>query len=144
MRENTKTYGVAPSGHPPSVFGTEHEPAKAAAARSNINRAFGDATPEQLHLLEGDLLKTLPAAGIPDGTIDALLLDIWTPMAMPTLRIVLPMLRKGAIIITDNTRAAAEGYKELLEFIRSNENGFGTITLPFSGGFELSVYFGAN
>jgi len=31
-------------------------------------------------------------------------------------------------------------YKDFLAYIRNPENGFKTLTVPFSGGLELSVY----
>jgi hypothetical protein len=31
-------------------------------------------------------------------------------------------------------------YKEFLQYIRNPENGFRTMTVPFSGGLEVSVY----
>lgn len=65
---------------------------------------------------------------------------VWTPMALPTLKTVLPKLRHGAVVLADNTAQAADGYKEYLAFIRAPENCFRTITLPYSNGFEMSVY----
>ena len=50
------------------------------------------------------------------------------------------MLRYGAVILTDNTISGAEGYKELLEYLQAPENGFRNLTLPYSNGFEMSVY----
>jgi len=61
-------------------------------------------------------------------------------MALPTLKIVKPRLRNGAVVVTDNTKMAKPLYKEFLQYIYNPENGFKTLTLPFSGGLELSVY----
>ena len=61
-------------------------------------------------------------------------------MALPTLKVVQPKLRHGAVIITDNTIGSAEGYKDLLGYIRDPQNGFTTMTLPFYKGLEMSVY----
>lgn len=65
---------------------------------------------------------------------------VWTPMALPTLKLVQPKLRYGAVVVADNTLSSAEGYKELLEYVRAPESGFSTLTLPYKGGLEMSVY----
>ena len=71
------TANSASSKNPTAVvYGTENEPKKAALALAHAREAFGQ-IPTQLSLLEGDLLETLPAANIEDGSIDCLLLDIW-------------------------------------------------------------------
>lgn len=53
---------------------------------------------------------------------------------------VLPKLRHGTIVLVDNTISGAEGYKDLLSFLRAPENGFQNTTLPYNNGFEMSVY----
>ena len=67
---------------------------------------------------------------------------VWSVLALPTLKTVLPKLRRGAVVLTDNTISGAEGYKDLLAFLRAPENGFQNITLPYTNGFEMSVYRG--
>ena len=44
------------------------------------------------------------------------------------------------MIVTDNTKMAKSLYKDLLDYLHKEENGFRTLTLPFRGGLELSVY----
>src|SRR5690606_29751052 len=61
------------------VIGTEHEPAKAAAARAHFAEA---GLSEFVDLREGDLRETLRDPG---GPVDFLLLDIWAPLARPAL-----------------------------------------------------------
>lgn len=68
------------------------------------------------------------------------LVIVWSALALPTLKTVLPRLRYGAVVLTDNTISSAKGYADLLEFLRDSENGFRNLTLPFSNGFEMSVY----
>ena len=65
---------------------------------------------------------------------------VWTPLALPTLKVVQPHLKHGAVIITDNTVSAASGYEELLNYLRDPNGSFRTLTLPFSNGLELSVF----
>jgi hypothetical protein len=61
-------------------------------------------------------------------------------MALPALKLVLPKLRYGGIVITDNPIASAERYADLLGFMRDPANGFSNLTLPYSKGLEMSVY----
>merc|ERR1712225_61162 len=100
------------------VIATEKEHAKAVRAREYWKEAGDEVEP----------------------WIELLLLDIWTPLALPTLKIVQPRLKRGAVVITDNVSVAKFLYKEFLEYIRRPENGFRTLTIPFSGGLEVSVY----
>lgn len=65
---------------------------------------------------------------------------VWSALALPTLKTIKPNLRDGAVILTDNIIFGAEGYKDLLEYFRAPENGFQNLTLPYTNGFEMSVY----
>ncbi|MFI4976711.1 MAG: O-methyltransferase [Caulobacterales bacterium] len=123
-------------GAPGVVIGTEHEPAKAAAARENFAAA---GLAEFVDLREGDLRETLKDTG---GPVDFMLLDIWVEMARPALELVAPRLRPGAIVVADNTAAVREPYRAYFEFLSDPANGFRTMTLPFEGGLELSVRTG--
>ncbi|GFF26532.1 hypothetical protein IFM46972_01817 [Aspergillus udagawae] len=121
------------------VIATEKEASKAAKARENW-RIAGQEVEPWIKLLEGDLLETLPNELNNMDSIDMLLLDIWTPLALPTLQLLKPKLRPGAIVITDLTQIARGLYKELLDYIHDPKNGFRTMTTPFSGGLEMTVY----
>lgn len=66
--------------------------------------------------------------------------SVWPPMALPALKLVLPALRYGAVVITDNSARAADRYKDLLGYLRAPENGFRNLTLPYNNGLEMSVY----
>lgn len=61
-------------------------------------------------------------------------------MALPTLKIIQPRLKRGAVVIADNTSSFKILYKDLLEYLRNPENGFRNLTVPFSGGLEVAVY----
>ncbi|KAK2756775.1 hypothetical protein FQN54_005221 [Arachnomyces sp. PD_36] len=126
----------AATGKSGVVIGTEKEKEKAEIARKYWAQC-GAAVEKEIDLREGDLLETLKE-GLPP--VDLLLLDIWSALALPTLKTVLPRLRPGAVILTDNTISGAKGYADLLGFLRSPENGFQNMTLPFTNGFEMSVY----
>lgn len=62
--------------------------------------------------------------------------------ACPALELVAPHLRRGAIVVCDNTADDRNDYRDYFEFIRSPDNGFRTMTLPFDGGLEFSVKCG--
>lgn len=126
----------AATGKSGVVIATEKEAQKAKIARGYWAQC-GEVVEQQIDLREGDIIETLKA-GLPQ--VDVLLLDIWSSLALPTLEIVQPHLRHGAVILADNTISSVEGYAEYLAYIREPENGFRTMTLPFNNGFEMSVY----
>ncbi|OAL47387.1 S-adenosyl-L-methionine-dependent methyltransferase [Pyrenochaeta sp. DS3sAY3a] len=129
----------AATGKAGGVIATEKEPEKAAIAKSYWKKCGSDVE-EQIDLRVGDLLETLKER-VPE--VDLLLLDIWSALALPTLKTILPKLRRGAVVLTDNTISGAEGYRDLLTFLRNPENGFQNTTLPYTNGFEMSVYLPA-
>ncbi|KAF2759668.1 S-adenosyl-L-methionine-dependent methyltransferase [Pseudovirgaria hyperparasitica] len=128
--------GHAKPVHPvrPKVIATEKESSKAEAARRNWKAAGVD---DVIDLRVGDLQETL-RDGI--GNVDFVLLDIWPYLAMPALELLLPQLNYGAVVVTDNVVHAAEGYSDLLGFLRGPEGPFESVTLPYHGGMEFSVY----
>lgn len=115
------------------VIGTEHEPAKAAAARANFEAA---GLAEFIDLREGDLRETLKVI---EGPVDFVLIDIWVEMARPALELIAPHLRPGAVIVADNTTQVRPAYARFFEFVEAPENGLRTMTLPFDGGLEFCV-----
>ena len=115
------------------VIGTEHEPEKARAARAYFEEA---GLTRFIDLREGDLRETLQQI---DGPVDFVLVDIWIPMARPALELVAPRLRPGAIVVCDNTEKDRVAYADYFAFINDPAQRFRTMTLPFSGGLEMSV-----
>ncbi|KAM0367354.1 hypothetical protein HYE67_005841 [Fusarium culmorum] len=124
---------------PGKVIATENEPTKAVWARENWGRA-GDDIEKFIELREGDLRETLKT-DLPEQ-VDFLLLDIWTPLALPTLKLVQPRMQPGATVVADNTDAAKSGYKELMAYLEDGANGFKISTVPYSGGLLVAVYVG--
>lgn len=114
------------------VIGTEYEPKKAQVARANFKEAGLD---EFIELREGDLRQTLQDVG---GPVDFMLIDIWE-VALPALELVSPHLRRGAIVVCDNTTAFADHYRDYFQFVNNPLNRFRTMTVPFEGGFEITV-----
>ena len=124
VRDNKVENGV--------VIGTEYEPMKVEIARANFKEA---GLTDFIDLREGDLRQTLQGIG---GPVDFMLVDIWE-VALPALEIVSPCLRPGAIVACDNTAVDAAEYHDYFEFVNDSRNRFRTMTVPFEGGFELSV-----
>src|ERR1700733_3739630 len=120
------------------VIGTEYEPEKARAARANFDEA---GLSSFIDLREGDLRETLRQI---EGPVDFMLVDIWIPMARPALELVAPHLRPRAVVTCDNTGREDEraAYADYFAFINDPAQGFQTMTLPFSGGLEMSVRLG--
>ncbi|EXJ77156.1 hypothetical protein A1O3_10314 [Capronia epimyces CBS 606.96] len=121
---------------PGVVIATENEKTKADKAREHW-KEVGDEITGCIQLREGDILQTLKH-DLPD--VDLLLLDIWAPIALSVLKLVQPRLRRGAVVIADNTIGAAPKYKDLLAYMRAPDSPFTNLTLPYSKGLELSVY----
>jgi predicted O-methyltransferase YrrM len=116
-----------------AVIGTEYEAAKANAAQRHFEASgFSDL----IDLRVGDLRETLRSI---EGRVDFMLIDIWTPMARPALELVAPHLRRGAIVIADNTMQFRAAYSDYFAFLSAPANRLSTMTLPFKGGLELSV-----
>jgi len=122
---------VAATGGTGVVIGTEYEPDKARAARAHFDRA---GLSRYIDLREGNLRETLRQIG---GPVDFMLMDIWIHMVRPALDLVTPHLRRGAIVVCDNTERYRDDYADFFVFIAAH--GFRTMTLPFDGGLELSV-----
>lgn len=124
---------IAAGGGGGMVIGTEYEPAKVKVARRYFDEA---GLSEYIDLREGDLRETLKT--VPND-VDFVLVDIWTPMSRPALELIAPRLRQGAIVVCDNTADDRNDYRRYFDYILDPRNGFRTMTLPFSGGFEFSV-----
>lgn len=115
------------------VIATEHEPAKAEAALANFTES---GLSELIDLRVGDLRDTLRSI---DSSVDFMLIDIWAAMARPALELVSPHLRRGAVILCDNTTAFRDHYQDYFGFLADSANRLSTMTLPFAGGLEMSV-----
>jgi predicted O-methyltransferase YrrM len=113
-----------------TVITTELEPTKAAVAAGNLARAGLD---DLVDLRAGDALETL--ADLP-GPVDVLLLDGWSELYLPVLRVVEPRLRPGALVIADDTDMLPEALGDYLAHVRGD--GYRSQHLPPGDGLELS------
>jgi predicted O-methyltransferase YrrM len=128
LRDNIRT-----SGGDGVVIGTEYEPDKLKAAQAHVDQA--DLT-RFVELRQGDLRETLKDL---DEPVDVVLIDIWIEMARPALELLSPLLKAGAVILCDNTQQYRSAYSDYFAFLNDPVNAFHTMTLPFTGGFEMSV-----
>lgn len=67
---------------------------------------------------------------------------VWTAFAVPTLKLVQPHLKIGAMIVADNVVKSQEGYKDVMAYLDDPVNGFKRTTAPYGGGLEIAVYVG--
>jgi catechol 2,3-dioxygenase-like lactoylglutathione lyase family enzyme len=65
---------------------------------------------------------------------------VWTPMVLPTLKLLEPRLRPGAVIVADNVVSSKEGYSDFLAYIKRLDSPYSTVTLPYPGGLSLSTF----
>ena len=118
-----------------TVIGAEYEPEKVKGARANFEAAGLSAF---IELHEGDLIEAFKKV---EGPIDFVLFDIWGDVVRPVLDLLSPHLRPGAVICADNTAGARgrEGYAPFFAAIDDPAYGLRTMTLPFEGGFVMTV-----
>lgn len=117
-----------------TVIGTEWESTKVVAAEKHLTEAGLN---DLVEIREGDLRETLKDVW---GPVDFVLMDVWVPMARPALDLLVPQLRRGAIIICDNVTSFRHEYRDYLALVRDPDAGFQSITLPYKGGLELSIW----
>jgi predicted O-methyltransferase YrrM len=118
------------------VISTEIEPGKHAAACKNLSDA-GLARFVDLRL--GDAEKTLVDV---EGPVDMVLLDGWKQLYLPVLELLVPKLRKGAVVFADNIYTFKKALAPYVEYVQSGDHGFRSITLPVADGFEFSTFLG--
>jgi predicted O-methyltransferase YrrM len=115
------------------VIGSEIDPRKVEAARRNVAEAgLADFT----EVREGDALETLVDAG---GVIDMVFLDGFPRLYLPLLRLLLPQLRSGAVLMADNIFTHRKIVAPFRVFLREPANGFVTTTLLLRYGVEYAV-----
>ena len=63
-------------------------------------------------------------------------------MVVPTLKLLEPKLRPGAVLICDNVVSSTQGYQAFFKHIKAPGAKYRSLTLPFSGGLEMVTYTG--
>lgn len=115
------------------LVSTEFIPAKAEAARSNLQMA---GLSDLVEIRLGDALETLK--GGVGSPIDVVLLDGAKNLYVPVLKLLEPTLAPRALIATDNTTDESP----YVAYVRNPANGFVSLGLPFRSGNELSLWLG--
>ena len=73
------------------------------------------------------------------GTVDLLFLDGWKLMYLDVLKLLMPNLRQGAVVLADDVTLFPVDVAAYLDYVRDPTNGFVTATLPLGDGIEYSV-----
>ncbi|MCA9709528.1 MAG: class I SAM-dependent methyltransferase [Myxococcales bacterium] len=115
------------------VITTEIEPSKCRATEHNLREAGLDA---YARVIEGDATKTLQDV---EGPIDLLFLDGWKDLYLTVLQMLLPRLRKGAVVIADNVRFPDA--RPYVDYVRDPSHGFISMSM-FKNSLEYSCWMG--
>jgi predicted O-methyltransferase YrrM len=115
------------------VIGSELEASKVAKANRHLAVA---GLAEFAEIRAGDALQTLCDVG---GAVDLLFLDGWKLMYPDVLKLLMPGLRQGAVVLADDVTLFPDDVSGYLAFVRDPGNGFVTATLPLGDGIEYSV-----
>ncbi|MFF3402271.1 O-methyltransferase [Streptomyces sp. NPDC002659] len=112
------------------VITTELSRDKIAAARRTFVETGLD---DVITVLEGDARETL--SGI-DGSADFVLLDGWKDLCLPVLRLLEPRMKPGTLVVADDVDLSS--LQPYLDYVRSPENGYQSVTFPVEDGMEIS------
>ncbi|MEH2168915.1 MAG: class I SAM-dependent methyltransferase [Nostoc sp.] len=115
------------------VIGTEIVHEKVVQARKNVAEA---GLQTYVDIREGDALETLKTF---NQTVDFVLIDGWTHLALDVLKILDPLIRPGGIVISDNVNTFKDSLKTYVEFLQNPANGYRSSTLNLKGGTEFSI-----
>jgi len=116
------------------VIGSELERNKwEEACASLADAGFSDCTEIRL----GDALQTL--ADVP-APIDLVLLDGWKELYIPVLKMLVPKLRRGSVVVADDIFRFRTALAPYVALMQSGTNGFRSTSLRMAGGLEYSVY----
>jgi predicted O-methyltransferase YrrM len=114
------------------VLSLEHDPAKAAAWRRNVDEA---GLTEWAELVEGDALETLPAI---DDVFDVVFLDAEKEDYERLFALAREKLEPGALVIADNVLSHAETLGAYSQ-ARQSDPTLSSVTVPLDRGLELTV-----
>jgi predicted O-methyltransferase YrrM len=114
-----------------SIVTLERSPSKIEMARKNLAKA---GIAEHVEIKEGEALATIRTL---PGPFDLVFLDADRPQYLAYLEEVVPKIRKGGLLVTDNVISHAEELKAFLGRVKSHPELF-SVTLPVGKGEELS------
>ena len=121
----------AARAHGGQVTTLEANPAKAALARENLDRA---GLLDVVDVREGRAADTL--ASLP-GPFDLVFLDADRPSYATYLDLALPRLRPGGLLVADNVVSHAAELEDYLRRVKSHPALF-SVTIPVGNGEEIS------
>lgn len=115
------------------VIGTELIEEKAKRARENLDKV---GLLEFVDIRVGNALETLKDI---KGPVDFFLNDGFPRYALPVLKMVVPHMRTGSVIVTDNVGLFKADYREYVEYLRNPNNGFQSVLMGLNEGTEFSI-----
>jgi predicted O-methyltransferase YrrM len=114
-----------------SVVTLERSTSKIEMARENLAAA---GVAEHVQIKEGEALASLQELS---GPFDLVFLDADRPQYLAYLEQVVPKIRKGGLLVTDNVVSHAEELRDFLGRVKSHPELF-SVTLPVGNGEELT------
>ena len=114
-----------------SVVTLERSTSKIEMARKNLTAA---GVAEYVQIKEGDALASLKELS---GPFDLVFLDADRPQYLAYLEQIVPKIRKGGLLVTDNVVSHAEELRDFLGRVKSHPELF-SVTLPVGNGEELT------
>jgi len=114
-----------------SVVTLERSPSKIEMARRNLAEA---GVAEHVRIVEGDALASLKELA---GPFDLVFLDADRPGYLAYLEEIVPRIRKGGLLVTDNVVSHAGELEAFLGRVKSHPELF-SVTLPVGNGEELT------
>ena len=103
----------------------EIDPRRAREARENLEKVGLEKT---VTVMEGDALELLPAFS---GEVDFLFIDANKSDYLRYLKAIEPKLKKGAVVVADNTIVSARAMADYLEYVQTSPN-YDTVTIRAS------------
>lgn len=107
------------------LFSMEIDPRRAREARENLEKVGLEKT---VTVLEGDALELLPSFS---GEVDFLFIDANKSDYLRYLKAIEPKLKKGAVVVADNTIVSARAMPDYLEYVQTSPN-YDTVTIRAS------------
>ncbi len=121
-----------PSLCPFQLITVDFDPAKAAWARDNFQKA---GVGGKIKILIQDALEA--AQGV-EGPFDYVLLDASKAQTLPILKVLLSKLSPGAIILTDNMLTHEDELREFAQFVRHHPD-LSSAMHPIGNGIEVTI-----
>lgn len=121
-----------PATCPFHLITVDFDPAKAAWARDNFEKAG-----------VGGKIKILVADGVEaaakvEAPLDYVLLDAAKEQTLPIMKLLLPKLSAGAVVLTDNMLTHQKELQEFSDFVHSHPD-LGSAMYPIGNGIEVTI-----